>query len=135
MKRAKVFKYSVWAILVVIIAVLLLTCPGRKAHREALIDAVGNSLVTKANLNLLGDAAKSFKAVNYDFYNNAVNPCLKVMGYGLFSIGYIPEEQEEPQKRITWKRVSFGILGHVFVKDKENIYRRFPLLAEPKPVV
>ena len=129
MKRAKVFKYIVWAIPVVIIAMLLLTCPGRRAHREALIDEIGNALVTKANLNLLGDAAKSFKDANYGFYNSAVNPCLKVMGYGLFSIGYI-DDGEKPRQKI-----SFGILGHVFVKDKENIYRRFPLLAEPKPVV
>ena len=133
--KAKKTRLVLLAILVVILGVLLITCPGRRAHREALIDAVGNSLATKASLNLLGDAAKSFKEANYNFYNTAVNPSLKVMGYGLFSIGYIPEEPEEPQKRISWKRVSFGILGHVYIKDKENIYRRFPLLAEPKPVI
>ncbi|MBR5399601.1 MAG: hypothetical protein IK103_07390 [Bacteroidales bacterium] len=133
--KAKKTKLILCAILVIAVAVLLITCPGRKAHREAIIDAIGNSLITKAKLNLLGDAAKSFKEANYNFYNTAVNPSLKVMGYGLFSLGYIPEEPEEPQKRISWKRVSFGILGHVYVKDKDNIYRQFPLLAEPKPVI
>ena len=127
--KAKKTKLILCAILVIAIAALLLTCPGRKAHREALIDAIGNSLITKANLNLLGDAAKSFKEANYGFYNNAVDPCLKVMGYGLFSIGYI-HDGENPQEKI-----SFGIFGHVYVKDKENIYRRFPLLAEPTPVI
>ena len=126
--KAKKTKLILCAILVIAVAALFLTCPGRRAHREALIDAVGNALVTKASLNLLGDAAKSYKEVNYNFYNNAVNPNLKVMGYGLFSIGYI-NDGENPQEKI-----SFGILGHVYVKDKENIYRRFPLLAEPKPV-
>lgn len=129
MKRASVFKISISAILIIILAVLLLTCPGRKAHREALIDAVGNSLLSKASLNILGDAGKSLKAANYNFYNSAVDPCLKVMGYGLFSIGYI-NDGINPEKKI-----SFGILGHVYIKDKENIYRRFPLLAEPKPVI
>ena len=127
--KAKKTGFILLAILVVILGVLLITCPGRRAHREALIDAVGNSLATKASLNLLGDAAKSFKEVNYSFYNSAVNPCLKVLGYGLFSIGYI-DDGENPRQKI-----SFGILGHVYVSDKENIYRRFPLLAEPKPVV
>lgn len=129
MKKGKGFRIGILAVLILIMAALLLTCPGRKAHREALIDAIGNSLAEKAKLNLLGDAAKSFKDANYGFYNNAVNPCLQVMGYGLFSIGYI-NDGENPRKR-----VSFGILGHVYIKDKENIYRRFPLLAEPKPVV
>ena len=127
--KAKKTKLILCAILVIAIAALLITCPGRRAHREALIDAIGNSLVAKANLNKLGDAAKSLKGANYKFYNNAVDPCLKVMGYGLFSIGYI-NDGENPQKRI-----SFGILGHVFIKDKENSYRHFPLLAEPKPVI
>lgn len=133
--KAKKTKLILSAILIIAIAVLLITCPGRKAHREALIDEVGNSILSKANLNLLGDAAKSFKEANYEFYNSAVNPCLKVMGYGLFSIGYILEEPKEPQKRILWKRVSFGILGHVYIKDKDKLYRKFPLLAEPKPVI
>ena len=127
--KAKKTKLILSAILVIILGVLLITCPGRKAHREALIDEIGNALLTKAKMNLFGDAAKSFKEANYEFYNNAVNPCLKVMGYGLFSIGYV-NDGENPQKR-----VSFGILGHVYIKDKDNIYRQFPLLAEPKPVI
>lgn len=126
--KAKKTKLILCAILVIAIAALLITCPGRRAHREALIDAIGNSLVAKANLNKLGDAAKSFKDANYNFYNSAVNPCLQVMGYGLFSIGYI-NDGENPRKK-----VSFGILGHVYIKDKENIYQNFPLLAEPKPI-
>ena len=133
--KAKKTKIILAAILVIAVAALLVTCPGRKAHRVAIIDAIGNAIVAKANLNLLGDAAKSFKDANYAFYNTAVDPRLKVMGYGLFSIGYILEEPEEPQKKISWKRISFGIFGHVFIKDKENIYRSFPLLAEPKPVI
>lgn len=127
--KAKKTKLILSAILVIILGVLLITCPGRKAHREALIDEIGNALLTKAKMNLIGDAAKSIKEANYEFYNNAVNPCLKVMGYGLFSIGYV-NDGENPQKR-----VSFGILGHVYIKDKDNIYRQFPLLAEPKPVI
>ena len=85
--KAKKTKLILCAILVIAVAVLLITSPGRKAHREAIIDAIGNSLITKAKLNLLGDAAKSFKDANYNFYNTAVDPSLKVMGYGLFSIG------------------------------------------------
>lgn len=128
MKRGKVFKITISAIGVAILAVLLLTCPGRRAHREAIIDAIGNDIVEKANLNSLGDAAKSLKYASYGLYNSAVNPCLRVMGYGLFSIGYI-NTGKEPEKKI-----SFGILGHVFIKEKENIHRKFPLLAEPMPV-
>lgn len=126
--KAKKFKFILTAILVIVVGVLLITCPGRKAHREALIDAIGNDLASKGGLNLQGDAAKSLKKVNYDFYNAAVNPCLKVMGYGLFSIGYINDGVNPKQ------RVSFGILNHVIIKEKENIHRKFPLLAEPVPV-
>ena len=125
--KAKRTKIGILAVLALVLAALFITCPGRRAHREAIIDAIGNALVEKAHINLLGQAAKSYKEVNYDFYNSAVNPCLKVMGYGLFSIGYINAGEER-------QRVSFGILGHVYVKDKESIYRKFPLLAEPMPV-
>ena len=125
--KAKRTKIGVLAVLALALAALLVTCPGRRAHREAIIDAIGNALVKKADLNPLGQAAKSFKDVNYEFYNSAVNPCLKVMGYGLFSIGYINAGDEN-------QRVSFGILGHVYIKDKDIIYRKFPLLAEPMPV-
>lgn len=125
--KAKRTKIGVLAILVLVLAALLVTCPGRRAHREAIIDAIGNALVKKADLNPLGQAAKSFKDVNYEFYNSAVNPCLKVMGYGLFSIGYINAGDEK-------QRVSFGILGHVYIKDKDIIYRKIPMLAEPMPV-
>lgn len=125
--KAKKTKIILAAILVIAVAVLMITCPGRKAHRETLIDAVGDALVDKAGLNALGDAAKSIKQVNYDFYNSAVNPCLQVKGYGLFSIGYITDGENR-------ERVSFGILGHVYVKDKANIYRKIPMLAEPVPV-
>ena len=125
--KAKKTKIILAAILVTAVVALLVTCPGRKAHRVAIIDAIGNAIVAKANLNLLGDAAKSFKDANYAFYNTAVDPRLKVMGYGLFSIGYITDGENR-------ERVSFGILGHVCVKDKENIYRKIPMLAEPVPV-
>ncbi|MBQ1886763.1 MAG: hypothetical protein II157_06140 [Bacteroidales bacterium] len=126
--KAKKTKLILAAILVIVAGVLLITCPGRRAHREALIDAIGNDLASSVGINIRGDAIKSIKEVNYNFYNAAVNPCLKVMGYGLFSIGYI-NDGKNPQQRI-----SFGILGHVFIKEKEHIHRKFPLLAEPIPV-
>ena len=126
--KAKKTKLILCAILVIAIAALLITCPGRRAHREAIIDAIGNDIVEKANINNLGDAAKSLKEASYGLYNSAVNPCLRVLGYGLFSIGYINDGKNPEQK------ISFGILGHVYITEKENIHRKFPLLAEPMPV-
>ena len=125
--KAKRTKLVLLAILVLALAALVITCPGRKAHREALIDSIVDELATKANLNPLGDVVKSLKLSNYDFYNSAINPCLKVKGYGLFSIGYIESGEHR-------ERVSFGILRHVFIKGKENITHKTPMLAEPMPV-
>lgn len=125
--KAKRIKLISAGLLVLVLAVFLITCPGRRAHREALIDAIGNEIIKTANLNEFGDASQSLKQANYEFYNAAVNPCLKVLGYGLFSIGYIEEDGNR-------QKVSFGIMGHVTVKDKDHITRRIPLLREPKPV-
>lgn len=125
--KAKRTKLVLLSILALALASLIVTCPGRKAHREALIDAVGNALVEKANLNLLGNAAKTYKAANYNYYNSAINPYLKVKGYVFFSIGYINAGEQR-------QKVSFGILGYVYIKDKDIIYRKIPMLAEPMPV-
>ncbi len=120
-------KLILGSVLVLALAVLLLTCPGKRAHREALVEAIGDEIVKEAELNTQGDAAASFKEINENFYNSAVSPYLKVLGYGIFSIGYL-EVSESRQK------VSFGILGMVFVKDRDHIAHKVPLLRGPAPI-
>ncbi len=114
---------------ILFIAILLITCPGRRAHKEALKNAVNKEFAKTAGITKENDsnAIKVMRQISDGFLETAINPNLTVMGYGLFSIGYI-------QTKGTKEMVSFGILHFVWIKDKENLINKVPLLKEPKPV-
>ncbi len=113
---------------IVLIAILLISCPGRRAHKEALKNAINKEFARTAGVKENdSNALKVMRQISDGFLETALNPHLTVMGYGLFSIGYI-------QTKGTKEMTSFGILHFVWIKDKQNIINKVPLLKEPKPV-
>ena len=120
----KTTKRSIAAILLAIIIIMLFTCPGRKAHRETIIQTINQQQAQKAGFEPEGEAARTLMVSNEAFYNLAVHPNLTVIGYGIFSLGYITKDGVRHY-------VSFGMLSKVWVKDSDNIINKIPLLAEP----
>lgn len=105
-------------IVVILGALLVITCPDREKHVEA-IDRVIDYSVNRA-------AEESGSAFSDEYLGTllisqlsslAVESFLEVDNYFVVSIGRLAFPGEEPQT------ISVGLLGHVFTVDKEEAYK------------
>ena len=119
----------IFSILAVAVAVLLLTCPGREAHKDAIAEEVNAQLLGELGLKTddTTPMTGSFKHTNRLLIDPFLKNDLIVTSYGLFSSSYIIDNGKKV-------KFGFGILGKVHIKDPKSIMSRIPVLKEPKPV-
>lgn len=94
-------------------AVMTITCPDKQQHKEALQEIVDYII----NDEISGDTSGvGFFAyfLGSKFMNLTIDNILHVDNYFVFSIGRIDLPDSES------KKVSFGILGHIFTVDKDT---------------
>lgn len=102
-------------ILAIVLGVLVVTCPDRKAHIEAITNStrewVGDKTEAYDVNDLLGELIKWVTGQGVD---RTLDQVLVVDNYIVCSVGKIPYADKP-------KTVSVGILGHVFTFSKEDI--------------
>ena len=112
------------AVLAVIIVTLAVTCPGRRAHREAITNKFQSGIIKDLGIDANDPQNQKNLKIGEEFMERVINPNLKVLGYGVCIIGYL----ETVKGR---KRVSFGILGHVYLLDAEHLHARLFEMGKP----
>lgn len=114
---SNVSKRIMWTVIsVALIVTLVLSCPDKKDHVEALNSVVTSYLDKKIYTDKDADGwTKLGQGVASLVMPHVLNSALEVDNYILFSVGKIKYDGEE-------KTVSIGVLGHVFTggyKGKE----------------
>ena len=104
----------------VVFFLLLITCPGEEKHRQTVVDEIAeaaqreNIWQSKDN-DLLGAFGETLgNMLVAQFADAVVGQFMRVDNYVIFSVGKIRYGGET-------KTVSFGILGHVFTFDADDI--------------
>ena len=104
----------------VVFFLLLITCPGEEKHRQTVVDGIAeaaqreNIWQSKDN-DLLGAFGETLgNMLVAQFADAVVGQFMRVDNYVIFSVGKIRYGGET-------KTVSFGILGHVFTFDADDI--------------
>lgn len=104
----------------VVFFVLLITCPGEEKHRQTVVDEIAEAAL-KDNIwqagddGLLGAFGETLgNMLVAQFADAVVGQFMRVDNYVVFSVGRIRYGGET-------KTVSFGILGHVFTFDADDI--------------
>ena len=95
---------------------LMVTCPDRTAHHEAIkgvVSEVVNSEVNKNNNVFSSGLASISTMMAVNLADSYLKNNLLLRDYILFNIGYIDYQGE-------LRIVSFGILNHIFTIDKET---------------
>lgn len=115
--RVNMKKLLVFLTLVLIGALFVFTCPDKSAHKEAIKAVVTN--VANDRLNEHTSKKKSgFEFLGSLLINKAVDMALDsyldVKNYFVVSIGEIYYQGET-------KQVSYGLLGHVFTFNEEQL--------------
>ena len=102
-------------VVVVLGAVAAFTCPDKQAHKDALLSVVNESIndrLQKENLEGLGAIVGSIgSGVAGAYFDNR----LVVKDHFLYSVGEIQNLSGDV------KDVSFGIFGHVFPLNREEL--------------
>ena len=104
----------------VVFFILLITCPSEEKHRQTVVDEIAeaaqreNIWQSKDN-DLLGAFGETLgNMLVAQFADAVVGQFMRVDNYVIFSVGKIRYGGET-------KTVSFGILGHVFTFDADDI--------------
>ena len=104
----------------VVFFLLLITCPGEEKHRQTVVDEIAeaaqreNIWQSKDN-DLLGAFGETLgNMLVAQFADAVVGQFMRVDNYVIFSVGKIRYGGKT-------KTVSFGILGHVFTFDADDI--------------
>lgn len=109
-------KLLIGAIVLLIAVVMIKTVPDKKAHKQAMMEAVKAFVDDEASQRGLGDNILTDlgKGIVNKTIEVALNSKLEVDNYLLFNTTYVELDDE----RTT---LSLGILGHVFTFDKEML--------------
>ena len=104
----------------VVFFLLLITCPGEEKHRQTVVDEIAEA-AQRENIwqskddDLLGAFGETLgNMLVAQFADAVVGQFMRVDNYVIFSVGKIRYGGET-------KTVSFGILGHVFTFDADDI--------------
>lgn len=114
-KRKKKSNKALWAIVVVLVLILMgVTCPSHEDHKQAVTKAVNEY----ANREVVHDDSPwtTLGALFVDGLVNAlVEEVFSTQNYLVCSVGTITYMDGEKE------HVSFGILGHVFTFDADDV--------------
>ncbi len=92
---------------------MVMTCPSVDDHGQAILEvATENILGEEDSQDEFGSTVDLFATM---FVDEILDHLLTVHGYGIFSIGRIHDLSGEAVP------VSFGIFGHVFIFDTEDL--------------
>lgn len=105
--------YFIIGIVAVVVALLVVTCPSRESHREAVKDVVREAIGKE-----IGGDKNTWSMIGAFFagslMNTVVDNMLEVDNYGVCSVGRTHVGGKS-------KTLSFGILGHVFTFSADDI--------------
>ena len=101
-------------ILALIFAVMVVTCPKTEDHRDAVRKELTKSIHTHIDQDNTGVFGAFGKLLTSQISEMAVNNLLSVDNYVVYSVGRIEWQGDN-------KIVSFGLLGHVYTFDAEDL--------------
>jgi len=109
-------KLLVLIVLIGIAILMVLTCPDKKAHKRAMMEAVSEYIDDKAEEKGFGDDifTNLGKGVVKTAASSAIDLKLKVDNYYLFNTTHVKLNGEK-------KLLSVGLFGKVFTFDKEML--------------
>ena len=115
-KQEAMKKLLIGAIVLLIAVVMVKTVPEKKAHKEAMMEAVKGFVDDQAEERGLGDnvITNLGKGIVNKTIEVALNSKLEVDNFLLFNTTYVELGDER-------KTLSLGIFGHVFTFDKEML--------------
>ncbi|MCM1310714.1 MAG: hypothetical protein NC301_06790 [Bacteroides sp.] len=100
------------------LGVLIISCPNEQKHKEAVAQMASNYFRNKLNNNIDSDEDEAYALVGSTLASGLislfVNFNYTVDNYFIFSVGKINFMGKE-------KTVSYGILGHVFTPNNNQI--------------
>ena len=104
-------------IIFAVVAVAVISCPDRQAHKDAIMEVVGDAINDGLQTSTDGvqELSAIFGSIGTSVAGYFIDNRLTVKNYFVCSIGSIKDLDGVDQK------VSVGVFGHVFTGDKEQI--------------
>lgn len=121
-KRRTVRNLFLGLLVVVILGMLVITCPDRETHKHIITttvnDAINDHLASKND----GSVKKTVLAVVGGFLANTVTEAVvdKVLEYDNYFVFSTTHVTFQGDSQI----LSYGVLGHVFTVDKETLKKK-----------
>lgn len=102
-------------VIVALGAVAAFTCPDKQDHKDALLSVVNESINTSLEKENLGGLGSIVGSIGSGFAGAYLDNRLVIKDRFLCSVGEIQNLKGEV------KKVSFGIFGHVFPLNKDDL--------------
>ena len=120
-------KFLIGALVLVAVIAMVKTVPDKKAHKNAMMEAVKEYIDEEAAKRGIGDGvlAKLGKGIVNKTIEVALNSKLEVDNYLIFNTTHVELDGES-------KVLSLGVLGHVFTFDKEMLREALEEAASEK---
>jgi len=116
-KTRRTRRFSTWFIIFAVLIVgMIVSCPDKRAHTDALKDMASILLNDKVSTSKSNDWQYLGAMLGNNVIGAVIDNSLYVDNYFLFSIGRITFDGVE-------NKVSFGIFNHVFTKSREDLKR------------
>ncbi len=109
-------KWVALLVIIIVLGVLVLTCPDKEVHKEAIKEDMAEMVNEKfANDSIMGMSGFGVSGIAFvkGMASMVLDTNLRVRNYFIFSLGEISYDGE---KRI----VSIGIMGHAFTVFRKN---------------
>ena len=113
MKKGKSKGVIALVIIAIVVVVLLVTCPKKQAHLDAIDNVYTEAAANQENGNLISTIGNYLGG---KIAGTAIKQMLVVDDYFVCSVGTINTKEGK-------KPLSIGVLGHVFILDKEKMVR------------
>ena len=123
-------KLLVVVIILLVAVIMVITRPQKRAHKEAMMEAVKEYVNDQADSLGLGDNVLTDlgKGIVNKTIEKVLNAKLEMHDYLLFNTTYIMLQGEE-------QLLSVGLFGHVFTFDKEMLREKLEESANEKALV
>ena len=120
-------KFLIGALILVAVIAMVKTVPDKKAHKNAMMEAVKAYVDEEAAKRGIGDGvlANLGKGIVNKTIEVALNSKLEVDNYLIFNTTHVELDGEN-------KTLSLGVLGHVFTFDKEMLREALETAAKEK---
>ena len=123
-------KLIIFAIVLLVAILMVLTRPSKAAHKEAMMEAVKEFVSDEADSLGLGDNILTDlgKGIVNKTIEKALNMKLEMHDYLIFNTTYVKLKGEE-------QMLSLGLFGHVFTFDAEMLHQKLEEAANEKKAV